>query len=474
MGKQPITIPKEELERQREFSEQIRRHYLETLGRQPLACVDTYGCQQNEADSQLLRGMMIDMGFGFTEEPDQADLALFNTCAVREHAEQRVFGNIGALTHAKRRRPDMIVAMCGCMAQQERIKEKVKKSFPVVDLLFGSHVLYRFPELLWKRLQSGKRVFDISGDEAGVILEGIQPRRDRGVKAWLPIMYGCNNFCSYCIVPYVRGRERSRRPEAVKAEFRQLVEQGYKDITLLGQNVNSYGKGCDFDCDFADLLEELSREPGDFILRFMTSHPKDASEKLFETMARHDKIAKHLHLPFQSGSSRVLEQMNRSYDREQYLALAQAARRHMPGLTLSSDVIVGFPNETEEDFEQTLSLVEQVRFDNLFTFIYSKREGTAAARMEDQTPMEDKKRRFQRLLDVQNEISNQLNAQCVGKTFRALADGTGQDEEYPLTARTEGQKLIRLKGDPARIGQFVDVTIEKHTTWALFGSLRQG
>ena len=253
MGKQPITIPKEELERQREFSEQIRRHYLETLGRQPLACVDTYGCQQNEADSQLLRGMMIDMGFGFTEEPDQADLALFNTCAVREHAEQRVFGNIGALTHAKRRRPDMIVAMCGCMAQQERIKEKVKKSFPVVDLLFGSHVLYRFPELLWKRLQSGKRVFDISGDEAGVILEGIQPQRDRGVKAWLPIMYGCNNFCSYCIVPYVRGRERSRRPEAVKAEFRQLVEQGYKDITLLGQNVNSYGKGCDFDCDFADL-----------------------------------------------------------------------------------------------------------------------------------------------------------------------------------------------------------------------------
>ncbi len=473
MGKGAIEISKEELLRQQQFSEKIRQHYLETMGRQPLACVDTYGCQQNEADSQLLRGMMVDMGFGFTDQPDQADLVLFNTCAVREHAEQRVFGNIGALVHAKRRRPGMIVAMCGCMAQQERIKEKVKKSFPVVDLLFGSYVLYKFPELLWTQIQSGKRLFDISGDEAGVILEGVEPQRDRGVKAWLPIMYGCNNFCSYCIVPYVRGRERSRRPEAVEAEFRQLVDQGYRDITLLGQNVNSYGKGCAFDCDFADLLERLNSVPGDFIIRFMTSHPKDASEKLFATMARCEKIARHLHLPFQSGSSRVLEQMNRQYDREKYLHLVETARKYLPDLTLSSDVIVGFPNETEQDFQQTVSLVEQVRFDNLFTFLYSKREGTVAARIEDKTPVEDKKRRFQQLLEVQNQISNQLNAQCVGKTFRALIDGLGQDEQYPLTARTEGQKLIRLKGDPSLIGQFAQVEIEKHTTWALFGSIRQ-
>lgn len=472
MKKDPVTITAEELLRQQEYSEKIRQYYLAKLGGQPLALTDTYGCQQNEADTELLRGMMVDMGFGFTDDEEKADLILMNTCAVREHAEQRVFGNVGALTHVKRRHPGLVVAVCGCMAQQEHIRDKVKKSFPVVDLLFGTHVLYKFPELLWQRLESGKRVFDISGDEGGVILEGVAPQRDRAVKGWLPIMYGCNNFCSYCIVPYVRGRERSRTPEAVKREFEQMVQAGYRDITLLGQNVNSYGRDSGFDCDFADLLQMLNDVPGDFIIRFMTSHPKDASEKLFATMARCGKVAKHLHLPFQSGSSRVLEQMNRSYDRAKYLALVDMARRYMPDIALTSDVIVGFPNETEEDFEQTISLVEQVRFDSLFTFIYSKREGTVAAKIDDATPQADKKRRFERLLGVQNEISNQINAGCVGRTYRVLVDGTGDDADYPLTARTQGQKLVRLKGDPALIGQFVEAVIEKHSTWALFGSVK--
>ena len=385
------TITQEELLQQQEYSSQIHQYYMAKLGRQPLALTDTYGCQQNEADTEILRGMLVDMGFGFTQEEEQADLILFNTCAVREHAEQRVFGNVGALVHVKRRHPHLVVALCGCMTQQEHVKEKVKKSFPVVDLLFGTHVLYKFPQLLWQHLQGGKRVFDISGQEGGVILEGVTPVREKQVKAWLPIMYGCNNFCSYCIVPYVRGRERSRTPQSVEEEFRRLVDQGYKEITLLGQNVNSYGRDCDFTCDFSDLLRRLNAIPGDFIIRFMTSHPKDATEKLFATMAQCDKVAKHLHLPFQSGSSRVLAQMNRSYDRAQYLALVELARRHIPGLTLTSDVIVGFPNETKEDFQQTLSLVEQVEFESLFTFIYSKREGTIAAKMEDHTPKADKR-----------------------------------------------------------------------------------
>lgn len=472
MKKGPVTISEEELDRQQGFAQQVRQFYMARLDRQHLALTDTYGCQQNEADTELLRGMLVDMGFGFTDDPEKADLILLNTCAIREHAEQRVFGNVGALTHVKRRHPGLVVAMCGCMAQQPHVRDKVKKSFPVVDLLFGTHVLYKFPELLWQRLSGDKRVFDISGDEEGVIVEGVTPNRDRQVKAWLPIMYGCNNFCTYCIVPYVRGRERSRRPEAVRAELEELVRQGYKDITLLGQNVNSYGRGCDFDCDFADLLRMLSQVPGDFVLRFMTSHPKDASEKLFATMAECDKVAKHLHLPFQSGSSRVLKAMNRSYDREQYLAQVALARRYMPSLSLTSDVIVGFPNETEEEFQQTISLVEQVEFDNLFTFIYSRREGTVAARIEDHTPMEEKKRRFEQLLQVQNQISNRRNAACVGQTMRVLVDGLGDDPEYPLTARTQGQKLVRLKGDPALVGRFVEAKIEKHTTWALFGAVQ--
>lgn len=465
------TITQEELLQQQEYCAKIRQYYLEKSEKQPLACTDTYGCQQNEADTELLRGMFTDMGFAFTNDPEQADVVIFNTCAVREHAEQRVFGNVGALTHVKRRNPNLVVAICGCMAQQERIKEKVKKSFPVVDLLFGTHALYRFPQLLWQNLSTKKRVFDISGEESGVILEGVQPVRDRTIKAWLPIMYGCNNFCSYCIVPYVRGRERSRTPEAVREEFIKLVEAGYKDITLLGQNVNSYGSDADFECDFPQLLEMLNAVPGEFLIRFMSSHPKDATEKLYETMARCDKVAKQLHLPFQSGSNEILEKMNRRYTAEKYLGLVEAARRQMPGLPMTSDVIVGFPNETREDFEQTLELVKKVRFDSLFTFIYSKREGTVAAEIEDHTSTADKKQWFEELLTVQNQISNEINATYVGKTCRVLVDGTGDDADYPLTGRTESMKLVRIKGDASLIGRFAQVKIEKHTTWALFGAV---
>ena len=473
MGKTPVTVSQEELLRQQEYSQRIHQYYQEKLGRAPVACTDTYGCQQNESDSEILRGMMAQMGFTFTHEPEEADLVLFNTCAVREHAEMRVYGNVGALVHQKRRNPDLIVAVCGCMAQQERVAEKIKKSFPVVDLLFGTHVLYKFPQLLWRRLEGGKRVFDISGDASGVILEGVEPNRDRSVKAWLPIMYGCDNFCSYCIVPYVRGRERSREPEQIIGEFRSLLAAGARDITLLGQNVNSYGKNTRAGWDFADLLDRLCQEEGEFLIRFMTSHPKDASEKLFQVMAKNPKAAKHLHLPFQSGSSRVLREMNRSYNREQYLELIDLARKYMPDVTLSSDVIVGFPNETQEEFEETLSLIEKVRFDNLFTFIYSKREGTVAAKIDDKVRVEEKKRRFQQLLTVQNRIANEQNALLLGQTMTVLVDGVGQDEEYPLTARTQGQKLLRLKGaGEDRIGQFVQAKVTKHTTWSLFGEIQ--
>lgn len=468
MEKQAITISAEELNKQQDFCGKIRQFYMTKSAKQPLAMSETYGCQQNEADTELLRGMLVDMGFGFTDEVDKADFIFYNTCAVREHAETRVFGKVGEMFHAKAKNRDLIVAICGCMAQQEHISEKIRKSFPVVDMVFGTHALYKFPENFYKRLVSKKRVFDLSGDENGKILEGISPVRPEGSRAWLSIMYGCNNFCSYCIVPYVRGRERSRRVESVKAEFESLVKQGYREITLLGQNVNSYGTGGESSCDFADLLQMLAKTPGDYIIRFMTSHPKDATEKLFAVMSANDKIAKQLHLPFQSGSNDILEKMNRRYTREKYIELVEKAREYMPNVTITSDVIVGFPNETEEDFEQTVSLIKQIKLDGLYTFIYSPRVGTVAASIEDKTPLEDKKRRFERLLSVQNEISGSINSQYVGTTQRVLVDGASDESGYPLTARTEGQKLVRLSAD-AKIGEFIDCEITGFTTWTLFG-----
>ena len=438
-------------------------------GNTPLAYVETYGCQQNEADSERIRGILVQSGYAITDTPEGADVVVMNTCAIREHAEQRVFGNLGALTHTKRRHPEQKIFLCGCMAGQPHVVERLKKSFPHVSGVFSTHHLWQFAEILYRVLTGKKRVFFVE-DEAGSIAEGLPQQRDNTLKAWVSIMYGCNNFCTYCIVPYVRGRERSRKAEDILAECRTLIENGTKEITLLGQNVNSYGKDLAEGIDFADLLAQIAVIPGDFLIRFMTSHPRDASKKLFDTMAASPKIAKQLHLPFQSGSSRVLKAMNRHYDRAKYLETVRYAKSVMPELVLTSDVIVGFPGETEEEFEETISLIELVRYDSLFTFIFSPRKGTPAASMEDPTSKEEKNRRFDRLCAVQNAISEQIHAEYVGKTFRCLVDGT--DKDY-LTARTEGGRLVRMAGDAALIGQFVPVRISGSTTWSLTGIIEK-
>ena len=468
MNTKTTVISQEELEHQFAYCDKIAA-YWQSRGQVPTAYVETYGCQQNEADSEKLRGYLIQSGYRIVSEAEGADVVILNTCAIREHAEQRVFGNLGALTHTKRRHPAQKIFLCGCMAGQEVVSSRIKASYPHVDGVFSTHHLWQFPEILWKVLDGKKRQFYIT-DEPGSIAEGIPQQRDSQLKAWVSIMYGCNNFCTYCIVPYVRGRERSRQPEDILRECRALIESGVKDITLLGQNVNSYGKDLSCGVDFADLLEQIAQIPGDFLIRFMTSHPRDASNKLFDTMAKYDKIAKQLHLPFQSGSSRILKAMNRHYDRETYLEKVRYAKQVMPNLVLTSDVIVGFPGETEEDFAQTLSLIEQVHYDSLFTFIFSPRPGTPAASMEDPTPKEEKNRRFDRLCALQNAISEQVHQNYVGKTMRCLVDG--RDKEF-LTARTEGGRLVRFQGCDSLIGSFQNLTITGATTWSLTGELAE-
>ena len=467
MSNKTTVISQAELDNQFAFCDRIAALW-QTEGRTPTAYVETYGCQQNEADSEKLRGYLAQCGYTMQKEAEGADVVIMNTCAIREHAEQRVFGNLGALTHTKRRHPEQKIFLCGCMAGETKVSDRIKKSYPYVDGVFSTHHLWQFPEILFNVLTRKKRQFYVT-DEPGSIAEGIPQVRDSNLKAWVSIMYGCNNFCTYCIVPYVRGRERSRQSEDILKECRELIESGVKDITLLGQNVNSYGKDLKTGVDFADLLEAIAQIPGEFRIRFMTSHPRDASTKLFDTMAKHEKIAKQLHLPFQSGSSRVLKAMNRHYDRETYLEKVRYAKSVMPDLVLTSDVIVGFPGETEEEFEETISLIQEVHYDSLFTFIFSPRTGTPAASMEDPTPKADKSRRFDKLCAVQNGISEQIHAGYIGKTMRCLVDGKDKDM---LTARTEGGRLVRFEGCDQLIGTFQDLTITGCTTWSLTGTLK--
>ena len=466
MNTKTTVIPHAQLAEQFAICDKISAYWL-AQGRTPTAYVETYGCQQNEADSEKLRGYLAQGGYAIVQEAEGADVVVMNTCAIREHAEQRVFGNLGALTHTKRRHPEQKIFLCGCMAGETKVSDRIRKSYPHVDGCFSTHHLWQFPEILYNVLTKKKRQFYIE-DEPGSIAEGIPQMRDNTLKAWVSIMYGCNNFCTYCIVPYVRGRERSRKKEDILAECRCLIENGATEITLLGQNVNSYGKDLADGVDFSDLLAEIAALDGDFLIRFMTSHPRDAGKKLFDTMASSPKIAKQLHLPFQSGSSRVLKAMNRHYDREKYLELVNYAKSVMPDLVLTSDVIVGFPGETEEEFEETISLIEQVRYDSLFTFIFSPRTGTPAASMDDPTSKEEKNRRFDRLCAVQNDISEQIHENYVGKKLRCLIDGT--DKEF-LTARTEGGRLVRFLGDSSLIGSYRYLTITGATTWSLTGEL---
>lgn len=435
----------------------------------PLAYVHSYGCQQNVNDGERIKGVLTDIGYGLCDAPEQADLILFNTCAVREHAEQRVFGNVGALKGLKEKKPGLIIGLCGCMANQTHVVEKLRRSYPYVDLVFGVDGIDTLPQLLAQKLHTHKRVL-LQPAQRPVIVENIPIRRESEFRAWLPIMYGCDNFCTYCIVPYVRGREKSRRPEDILAEFRGLVQAGYKEITLLGQNVNSYGKGLEEQIDFSDLLNLLCSVPGDYHIRFMTSHPKDASHKLIDTIAAQPKLCKHLHLPVQCGSDRVLAQMNRRYTVEQYMELIEYARSRVPGITFSSDIIVGFPGETEEDFQGTLDLVKKVGYMQLFTFIYSKRTGTKAADMPDETPRSEKTDRMARLLKTQDEIAMGLVKAQVGQTVRVLVEGFGR-AEGTLTGRLDNNLTVEFAADPALLGQYAKVKLTSARATVLLGQL---
>ena len=467
MNGKTTVISNTELQQQYDYCDRIAALWREREIT-PTAYVETYGCQQNEADSERIRGLLNQSGYAIVQEAEGADVVVMNTCAIREHAEQRVFGNLGALVHTKRRHPGQKIFLCGCMAGQEIVSQRIKNSYHHVDGVFSTHHLWQFAEILYKVLTTGKRQFFVA-DEPGSIAEGLPQVRDNKLKAWVSIMYGCNNFCTYCIVPYVRGRERSRKPEDILAECKALIASGIREITLLGQNVNSYGKDLDCNVDFSDLLSMIAELDGDFLIRFMTSHPRDAGKKLFDTMAKYPKIAKQLHLPFQSGSSRVLKAMNRHYDREKYLAAVEYAKSVMPELVLTSDVIVGFPGETEEEFEETISLIEKVRYDALFTFIFSPRHGTPAASMEDPTPKAEKNRRFDKLCAVQNRISEEIHQAYVGKALRCLVDGRDGDQ---LTSRTEGGRLVRFEGEDSLIGTYQTITITGSTTWSLIGDIK--
>ncbi len=440
---------------------------IATCGARPRAFVLTFGCQQNEADSEILRGMSVEMGYDITDKPDDADLILVNTCAIREHAELKALSTIGQYKHLKAKKPELIIGVCGCMVTQEHRCGDIKHRYPYVDIVFGTSSVARLPELILQKKTAGRRQF--CPPEEYLVREGLPVHRESRYRAWVSVMYGCNNFCSYCIVPYVRGRERSRHPDAVIAEVRGLVEQGYRDITLLGQNVNSYGKDLPEPCDFADLLNSLDAIEGDFTLRFMTSHPKDASFKLIDTMAASRHIAHQFHLPMQSGSDAVLRAMNRRYDTAKYLSIVDYMRKKMPDVTLTSDIIVGFPGESEADFEATLDMLKRVKFDMLYSFIYSPRKGTPAAEMEDQVPQEIKGARFERLLALQNDIAIAQNAPLVGNVLRVLCDGVSKTNAALFSGRTEGNKIVFFEGRPEDTGKFVSVKIGRADAFALYG-----
>ncbi len=436
----------------------------------PLALTETYGCQQNENDTERIRGMLRDAGFEFTDDANKADVVIYNTCAVRENAEQKVFGRLGILKHIKEKRRGMIIGVCGCMVQQEHITEQIKKVHDHVDLVFGTHALYKMPELLYRAMTEKKTVVDIAASD-GEIAEDLPIMRSDKNKAWVSVMYGCNNFCSYCIVPYVRGRERSREPEAVIAEVKELVKNGCSEISLLGQNVNSYGRDLNTDIDFADLMRMVNDIEGVERIRFMTSHPKDLSDKLIQTIAECDKVCKQLHLPFQAGSDKVLKAMNRRYTKAEYLEKIAKVKKAVPDISLSTDVIVGFPTETNEDFEDTLDVLRKVEFDNIFSFIYSRREGTPAAKLDFALTDEEIHRNFNRLLEVQNEISLKKNKEYVGRVEEVLVDGVSKNNENTLSGRCESSKIVNFKGDASLIGKYINVKITEAHTWSLNGEI---
>ncbi|ELC8442946.1 tRNA (N6-isopentenyl adenosine(37)-C2)-methylthiotransferase MiaB [Clostridium perfringens] len=435
-----------------------------------LFCISTYGCQMNEEDSEKLSGMLKSQGYERTENKEEASIIIFNTCCVRENAENKVFGNLGQLKQLKRKNPNLVIAICGCMMQQVGMADKVLKTFPYVDIIFGTHNAHKFPEYLHRVLQEGVQVKEILNKEEGIV-EGLPIDRKSDVKAFVTTMYGCNNFCTYCIVPYVRGRERSRKSEDIIKEIEELVAKGYKEITLLGQNVNSYGKGLEEDIDFAGLLRKVNEVEGLERVRFMTSHPKDLSYDVIKAIKECDKLCEQVHLPVQSGSSRILKEMNRHYDREYYLDLVKKIKAEIPDVTLTTDIIIGFPGETEEDFLDTLSLCEEVGYDSAFTFIYSRRNHTPADKMENQIPDDIKHERFNRLVEAINKKVVLKNKEYEGRVVEVLVEGPSKNDETKMTGRTRNGKLVNFAGDESLVGKLVDVKIVRAQPFSLIGEI---
>ena len=432
--------------------------------------IQTYGCQMNEEDSEKLSGMLKRIGYKKTEIKEEASIIIFNTCCVRENAENKVFGNLGIMKNMKEKNPDLIIAICGCMMQQEGMADKVLKTFPFVDIIFGTHNSYKFTEYLNRVIQDGVQVKEIINKEEGIV-EGLPIDRKSAIKAFVTIMYGCNNFCTYCIVPYVRGRERSRKPEDIEKEIKDLVNEGYKEITLLGQNVNSYGKGLEEDINFAGLLRRINNIEGLERLRFMTSHPKDLTDEVIMAIKECDKLCEQIHLPVQSGSDKILKEMNRHYNKQYYLDMVKKIKSNIPNVSITTDIIIGFPGETEEDFLDTLDLVNEVEYDSAFTFIYSRRNHTPADKMDNQIPDDVKHDRFNRLVEAVNKSVAKKNKECEGKILEVLVEGPSKNDEAKLTGRTRNGKLVNFAGSADLIGKLVSVKIVKAQSFSLIGEL---
>ena len=456
-------------EQQQHFIMRVRELLRSSYpSRAPRAFTHTYGCQGNVSDGERINGMLSSMGYEFVSDPENADFILFNTCAVREHAEDRVYGNLGELKKFKAKNDRLIIAVCGCMMQEPKNRQRIKQSFPYVDVVFGTFALPRFPQIIYEALSERKRIFDTE-EISGVLNEGIPSVRENKLKAFLPIAYGCNNFCTYCIVPYVRGRERSRSFDAVLADAHALVDSGCKEIMLLGQNVNSFGNDRNSENEFCRLLKAINDIDGDFLIRFMTSHPKDCSHELLDTMAGCNKLERHIHLPFQSGSDRILKLMNRGYDSGHYFELTQYAKSVMPDICITSDVIVGFPGETQDDLSATIDLIDRVEFSSLYTFIYSPREGTPAAKMSGQIPDDIKSARLAELIAAKEKIASKRNATMKGHTFRVLAEE--KNKNGLISGRTSGNIMIQFTASDDVIGTFCNVTVTQPFTWILKGEL---
>ncbi|MBS7008200.1 tRNA (N6-isopentenyl adenosine(37)-C2)-methylthiotransferase MiaB [Anaerostipes sp.] len=466
---------KNEAQKQYAYMEEMKgwvKTQEERLGR-PLTChITTFGCQMNEKDSEKLLGVLETIGYQETDT-EYADLVLFNTCTVRENANTKLYGHLGHVKKAKEKNPDMMIGLCGCMMQEEQVVEKIGKSYPFVDLIFGTHNIFKLAELLKARVESGGMIVDIWKD-TDQIVEDLPSDRKFSFKCGVNIMFGCNNFCSYCIVPYVRGRERSRKPEDIVREIEGLVKEGVREVMLLGQNVNSYGKNLDKPVSFAELLTMIEQIEGLSRIRFMTPHPKDLSDDLIDVMASSKKVCRHMHLPVQSGSSRILKLMNRHYTKEDYLALAEKIKEKIPGIAMTTDIIVGFPGETEEDFEETLDVVRKVKFDSAYTFVYSKRTGTPAAAMEEQVEPFVVKKRFQRLLEVIKESSKDNRKDGVGKVEEVLVEEKNTHQDGMVTGRLSNNILVHFKGGDSLIGQIVRVKITEEKGFYYMGEQVNG